>query len=97
MTAASPLAWPDGWPCTPLERRERGYQFKKLGDKGWRDKFISFAEARDGLYDEMRRLGAKLPVVSTNHPTALASPPNRSGGSPTRACPSTSRLASGRW
>ena len=69
MIAASPLTWPEGWPRTPTGRQERGYQFKKLGSAGWRDKFISFAEARDGLYDELRRLGAKLPVVSSNHPT----------------------------
>ena len=69
MTAASPLTWPEGWPRTPVARQYRGYQFNKLGSGGWRDKSISFADARDGLYDELRRLGAKLPVVSTNHPT----------------------------
>ena len=67
--SASPLAWPTGWPRTPSHRRERGYQFKKAGSSGYRDKFISFADARDGLFDELRRLGAKSPVVSTNHPT----------------------------
>ena len=67
--ASFPLAWPTGWPRTPVERRERGYQFKKAGLDGYRDKFISFADARDGLFDELRRLGASSPIVSTNHPT----------------------------
>lgn len=67
--SASPLAWPSGWPRTPAHRQDRGFQFKKTGSNGYRDKFVSFAEARDGLFDELRRLGAKSPVVSTNHPT----------------------------
>ncbi len=57
MTTSFPLTWPEGWPRTKSERQERGNQFKKLNDKGRRDKFISFAEARDQLYDELRRLG----------------------------------------
>lgn len=69
MTEAFPLQWPEGWPRTPTDRRERGWQFKKQGTNGWRDKLVSFADARDRLYEELRRLGAKLPIVSTNHPT----------------------------
>lgn len=67
--ASSPLAWPDGWPRTPVERRDRGDQFRKFTSSGFRDKLITFADARDGLSDELRRLGASSPVVSTNHPT----------------------------
>ena len=71
MTGVSsfPLAWPVGWPRTSDGKRERGYQFKKVGSDGYRDKFVSFADARDGLFDELRRLSATSPVVSTNHPT----------------------------
>lgn len=64
-----PIAWPAGWPRTPTDRQDRVYPFKKLGSNGWRDKFIWFAEARDGLLDELRRLAANSPVVSANHPT----------------------------
>ena len=67
--SSSPLAWPAGWPRTPVHRQDRGYQFNKTGAAGLREKPISFADARDGLFDELRRLGAKSPVVSTNHPT----------------------------
>lgn len=66
--SSSPLSWPAGWPRTASHRQDRGYQFNKSGAAGFREKPISFADARDGLFDELRRLGAKSPVVSTNHP-----------------------------
>lgn len=34
-----------------------------------RDKSYTFTQARDMLYDELRRLGTANPVISTNHPT----------------------------
>jgi hypothetical protein len=68
MTEAYPLQWPEGWPRTPSDQRDRGYQFKQAGDPGsWGKKLVTFAVARDKLYGELERLGAKSVVVSTNH------------------------------
>jgi len=52
MTQAHPLHWPTGRPRT--SRRERS-RFA-----------TSFAAARDGLLDELRLMGARLAVLSTN-------------------------------
>lgn len=51
---AYPLHWPDGWPRTKA---------------GWREQArfdTSFARARDGLAQELERLGARNAVLSTN-------------------------------
>lgn len=51
---AHPLSWPQGWPRT--QRRARS-------------KFdVSFARARDELMNELRLMGARYPVLSTNIP-----------------------------
>ncbi|MCB9135138.1 MAG: J domain-containing protein [Anaerolineales bacterium] len=52
MTTAYPLQWPLGWPRTKYPKRAR---FD-----------TSFASARDGLLDELRRLGARNVIISTN-------------------------------
>lgn len=49
-----PLHWPAGRPRTPSDKREWG-RFKTTP-----------GVATDGLFDELRRMGAKLPVLSTN-------------------------------
>jgi len=54
MTEAYPLAWP---PHRPRTKRRQRSQFHS-----------SFDVARDGLMDELRRMGARLPVLSTNVP-----------------------------
>ncbi len=55
MTAdAYPLDWPDGWPRTRRPERSR---FD-----------TTFATARDALIDELRLLGARHVVLSTNIP-----------------------------
>lgn len=54
MAEAFPLSWPVGWPRTKTPTSSR---FD-----------VSFAAARDGLFDQLRLLGAKLPVLSTNVP-----------------------------
>lgn len=69
MTEAYPLQWPEGWPRTPSHQQERGWQFKQKSATGWRDQLVTFATARDKLYDELQRLSATSPIVSTNHPT----------------------------
>lgn len=68
MTEAYPLTWPHGWPRTPLDQRERGYQFKQASSAGsWGRGLVTFAVARDKLYTELERLGARSVIVSTNH------------------------------
>lgn len=70
MTDAYPLRWPDGWPRTPTWRREDGkYRFRRAGRFGERP-FWTFADARDSLFDELRKLGAEegRTVLSSNFP-----------------------------
>lgn len=55
MTTAYPLAWPAGWPRTPAGRRTSS-RFEPAG---------LAAEAAKAI-DEIRLLGGRLPVVSTN-------------------------------
>lgn len=52
MTEAYPLQWPAGRPRT---NRPQSSRFS-----------VSFAAARDSLFHELRLMGAKLPVLSTN-------------------------------
>ena len=61
-TEAYPLSWPAGWPITDVyERRDGKYNFRKPGGAVW-----TFAQARDALLDELRRLGACDVVLSCN-------------------------------
>lgn len=73
MTLAHPLQWPEGWPRTAAHAREHGYQFKQgtidHGAGRYSRSLVTFATARDKLFDELKRLGAANPIVSTNHPT----------------------------
>ncbi len=55
MTVAYPLKWPDGWERTPSHRRSNYSRFK-----------TTFEQARQRLSDELRLLGAKNIVISTN-------------------------------
>jgi len=68
MADAFPLNWPHGWPRTPADERDRGYQFKQAGGQYGRT-LVTFPRARDLLYDELRKLGAGNVIVSSNHPT----------------------------
>ncbi|GLQ36704.1 hypothetical protein GCM10007908_03240 [Rhizobium albus] len=49
---AWPLSWPAGWPRTQQPARSR---FD-----------VSFVMARDGLFEEIARMGGRYPVLSTN-------------------------------
>jgi hypothetical protein len=75
MTTATPLAWPEGWPRTPDHEKDGGWKFKQqkweTGSFGsyTRRVPVTFAKARDLLFEELKKLGATSPVVSTNHPT----------------------------
>lgn len=63
-----PLQWPAGWPRTPSNKQERGWQFKQASSAGsYGRSLVTFAKARDQLYEELRRLKASHVVVSTNH------------------------------
>jgi len=57
VTEAFPLAWPEGWPRTPSNRRGSSRFGKNLG----------FNQIRE-LQDELRRLGARNVVISSNVP-----------------------------
>lgn len=77
MTTAYPLHWPEGWPRTPAGERSAGHQFKQAKwqssqhhpSGGYMSRgAVTFAKARDQLYAELERLGARSAVISTNHP-----------------------------
>lgn len=55
MTTAYPLQWPEGWPKTPDLKRKAGDRFD-----------TTFERARYQLLQELRLLGARLPVISSN-------------------------------
>lgn len=79
MTTAHPLAWPDGWPRTPADKRVRGWAFKQASDRGYGGRtLVTFGRARDLLVEELRRLGATHVVVSTNHPVGRDGLPTES-------------------
>lgn len=62
---AFPLVWPDGWPRT-TSRRQKG------------DFRVSPEQARTDLLAEVRRIGGRYPVISSNVPLRLDGTP-RSG------------------
>ncbi|MDO8421151.1 MAG: J domain-containing protein [Parvibaculum sp.] len=55
MTQSYPLAWPDGWVRTPHYKRVDTNRFS-----------TTFVKARDQLFDELRKLGARSVILSTN-------------------------------
>jgi hypothetical protein len=58
MTEAFPLQWPDGWPRIAFNLRESDRRFG--GSK------LTLGRARDQLLDELRLLGARDVVISSN-------------------------------
>jgi hypothetical protein len=54
---AYPLSWPKGWPRTELNRRESSSRFQR----------VTVAGALSGLREEVRRLGGKDLVLSSNY------------------------------
>jgi hypothetical protein len=61
------LQWPLGWPRTPSHKRDRGRQFTQISSATGNKALVTFAKARDLLYEELRRLGAANVVLSSNH------------------------------
>lgn len=71
---AYPLTWPDGWPRTPEHKRDSGSRFGQVTMQttnygSYRQKGrITPDKARRALRDELGRLGAKNPIISSNVP-----------------------------
>src|SRR5262252_6168570 len=63
---AFPLSWPDGWPRTPKNARESGYQFTQIDRSGVRVP-VSLTYAYSLLREELMRLKAANVVVSWNY------------------------------
>jgi hypothetical protein len=69
MTTAYPLAWPDGWPrMPPLKIVDGKHRFRRNGHHTG-NPYWTFGAARDALLEELRRLGARHVVISSNFKT----------------------------
>ena len=67
--SAFPLAWPPGWPRTRYQDREHGKFATKASVSGqsWRStNRITIYQARERLSDELDKLAARYPILSTN-------------------------------
>lgn len=77
--AAYPLHWPAGRPRTAVAARQYGRFNKKQHNGRWTEsKSLTVADALARLQDEIDRIGARYPVVSSNLETRLDGLP-RSG------------------
>ncbi len=84
MTAAYPLQWPHGRARKPAGVRKRASFSKKVNNGRWQEtRDLTVADALGRLQDELDRIGARYPVVSTNLETRLDGLP-RSGQSEPR-------------
>jgi hypothetical protein len=87
LTKAYPLAWPAGRPRTPSDKRKRARFARKEGvyrdgaRVSERTRELTVAVALSRLQDEIDRIGARLPVISSNVETRLDGLP-RSGREP---------------
>lgn len=67
MTAAYPLQWPQGRPRKSAGGRKRASFGKKVNNGRYQEtKDLTVADALGRLQDELDRIGARYPVVSTN-------------------------------
>lgn len=72
MIEAYPLSWPPGWPLTPeADRRDGRHQFRRPTASA---PFWTFPAARDALINELRMLGAKDVVISSNFRASALGP-----------------------
>lgn len=77
--SAYPLQWPAGRPRKSAAQRKRAAFNKKQHNGRWNEtKSLTVADALGRLQDELDRIGARYPVVSTNLETRLDGLP-RSG------------------
>ncbi|MFG1349044.1 J domain-containing protein [Xanthobacter autotrophicus] len=68
-TTAYPLSWPAGWHRTGASHIVDGkFRFKRTRWSKDQSPFWTFAEARDALLGEARKLGVRSVVLSTNFP-----------------------------
>lgn len=81
MTTAYPLAWPDGWPRTPFHKQADSRTRWGKGE-GRKRRSWTFGEARDELYAELDRFGARSVVVSTNFRLTQSGLPSKNFGVP---------------
>lgn len=82
MSSAFPLAWPDGWPRTPLERRRDGrMHFGKMRGLSYKSG-LTLAEALQSLEAALQRLGADDAIVSCNLKPTLTGRPSGSVARP---------------
>lgn len=65
MPDAHPLAWPPGWPRTSGSRRRAPYTYGQPR-RAYHSGAADCSSPRDFLLEELRRLGAKGVVISTN-------------------------------
>ena len=79
--SAYPLQWPAGWPRTPAHKRQDSRNRWGKGE-GRKRRPWTFGEARDELYNELERFGARNLVVSTNFQLTQAGYPSRNFGVP---------------
>lgn len=78
MASAFPLAWPEGWPRTPPDRRRDGrLHFGKMRGQSSKSE-LTLVEALQSLETALTRLGADDPIVSCNLKPTLSGKP--SGG-----------------
>lgn len=82
MTEAYPLHWPPGWPRTPRHRLQESRRRWGKQEKGKAKRPWSFAEARDELFAELERTGAKQVVLSTNFRLTQYGLPSKNLGAP---------------
>lgn len=81
MTQAFPLQWPEGWPRTKAGAQASGERFKQTRyvsspNGGYNARTaVTFAKARDKLYEELERLGVSSAVISSNHPADVRGMP----------------------
>lgn len=71
MTEAYPLHWPDGWPRTAPHMREDGrdrFGRRTGAQKAWGrvKQPVTLSWARDGLIEELDRMGARHIVISSD-------------------------------
>lgn len=64
---AYPLHWPPGIARTPISKMQRARFSRRLTDHAYKNKEqLTLAQAKKRLHDELRRLGARDVVISTN-------------------------------
>lgn len=62
-TTIYPLKWPEGWPRTPREKRERGVRFRTGGYNG---SLPTFNKARSDVFAELAMMRVTSATLSTN-------------------------------